>query len=321
MTACRNNPLSVDNTNNPNVTQVFALPTNVESLISKLFQQLYNGQYGSSDDIWTQAMTMSLESHSQLGNFGMGTRAAIPRSPVDNSIGNTVAAGNFRDFDFLSRNERSAANGVAAVNKYLAQGFSVGSAARDARAKSFAYFNLGYAEGQLSLLYDSAVVITPATPVEEVPPLSSAKVVNAAALAALDSALAVANSAAATTGTNGWPIPPDWVSSQAANGPDLATWKQLIRSYRAKFRAGIARTPAERAAVDWNTVIADATTGITSDFVVVASVTNGWNSSPIQQLRVSSGWSQMTPMTPGMADNDGRYDAWLATSRRDPPSS
>ena len=51
---------------------------------------MFNGQYGSADDIWVQTMTMSFESHSQLGNFGMGTRAAIPRNPIDNSIGNAV---------------------------------------------------------------------------------------------------------------------------------------------------------------------------------------------------------------------------------------
>jgi len=313
MTACRDNPLAVNNTDNPNVSQVFALPVNVESLISKLYQQMYNGQYGASDDIWTQAMTMSMESHSQLGNFGMGTRAAIPRSPIDNSIGNTVATGNFRDFDFLSRNERSAANGIAAVNKYLAQGFTAGSVARDARAKSFAYFSLGYAMGQLAMLYDSAAIITQNTAIEEVPPLSASKAVVAAALTALDSALAIANSADATNGAGGWPIPPDWVSSPNASGPDLATWKQIIRSFKARYRAGIARTPAERAAVDWNAVVADATNGITSDFIILASVTGGWNSAPIQQLRVSSGWSQMTPMILGMADTTGNYDAWLAT--------
>jgi hypothetical protein len=94
---------------------------------------------------------------------------------------------------------------------------------------------------------------------------------------------------------------------------DLDTWKRMLRSYKAKFRAGVARTPAERTAVNWQSVIADATNGITADFVVNANATTGWGASPIQQLRVSSGWSQMTPMILGMADNSGAYDAWLAT--------
>src|SRR3954454_4988214 len=149
--ACTDHPLSVDNPNQPDVAKVFGTPRDVETIVSKLFQQLYNGQLASSDNIMEQTITMSFESSSQLGNFGMGTRGAIPRSPIDNSIGNTVAAGNFRDFDFLSRNARGAANAIAALDKFTAAGQSTGSPARDARAKSFAYFTLGYALGNLAL--------------------------------------------------------------------------------------------------------------------------------------------------------------------------
>ncbi|HUQ19167.1 MAG TPA: hypothetical protein VM099_06105, partial [Gemmatimonadaceae bacterium] len=156
LTACRNDALDVDNTNNPNIEKVYGAPRDIETISSKLFQQMFNAQHNASDNIGDQAITMSLESHSQLGNFGMGTRAAIPRSPIDNSIGNTVAAGNFRDFDVLSRNARSAANVIIAINKYLDAGNTAGSPARDARAKSFAFFTLGYALGQIAMFYDSA---------------------------------------------------------------------------------------------------------------------------------------------------------------------
>jgi hypothetical protein len=307
--ACVDNPLDVDNVNNPDVDRVYASPANVETTISQLFKNMYNGQYNSSDDIWTQSMSMSFESHSQLGNFGMGTRAAIPRNPIDNSIGNGQADGNFRDFDHLSRNAKSAANTIAAINGFAAKAISIGGAARDARAKSFAYFALGYAMGQLSTLYDSAVIILPTQAVDEIPPYSGYAAVNAASLEALDSALAIANSAAAA-GTGGWPIPADWMSTTATI--DRPTWIRMLRSYKAKFRAGVARTPAERTAVNWANVIADATNGITADFVVNANATTGWGAAPIQQLRVSSGWSQMTPMILGMGDTTRAYDAWLA---------
>jgi hypothetical protein len=311
LSACVENPLEVNNTNNPDVDRVYASPVNVETTVSQLFKNMYNGQYNSSDDIWTQSLSMSFESHSQLGNFGMGTRAAIPRNPIDNSIGNGVSEGNFRDFDHLSRNAKSAANTIAAINLFATTAKSIGSPARDARAKSFAYFSLAYATGQLSLLYDSAAIITPAQASDEIPPFSPYGAVNAYALDALDSAIAIANSAAASSGSNGWPIPADWMSTSATIDKD--TWVRMLRSYKAKFRAGVARTPAERNGVAWASVIADATNGITADFVVLANASTGWGASPIQQLRVSSGWSQMTPMILGMADNSGAYDAWLAT--------
>ncbi len=309
--ACVENPLEVDNKNNPDVDRVYASPVNVETSISQLFKNLYNGQYNNADAVWAQSMSMSFESHSQLGNFGMGTRAAIPRNPIDNSIGNGQAEGNFRDFDHLSRNAKGAANTIAAINGFAAKAQSIGSPARDARAKSFAYFALGYATGQLALLYDSVAIVKPSQAVDEVPPYSGYAAAGAAALEALDSAIAIANSANSTVGTNGWPIPADWMSTPGTI--DKATWIRMLRSFKARYRAGIARTPAERTAVSWPTVIADATNGVTADIIVTANATTGWGASFVQQARVSSGWSQMTPMILGMADSTGAYDAWLAT--------
>lgn len=310
LAACVENPLDVDNNNQPDVERVYGTPSNVETAVSQLFKNMYNGQYGTGDDIWTQTLSMSFESHSQLGNFGMGTRAAIPRNPIDNSIGNTVANGNFRDFDHLSRNAKSAGNAIAAINGFAALAQTIGSPARDARAKSVAYFALGYATGQLSLLYDSAAIILASQAVDEVPPFSGYAAVNAAALVALDSAIAIAQSPAAAVGSNGWPIPADWFSTPATI--DNATWLRMLRSYKAKFRAGVARTATERGAVAWQTVLADATNGITADFIVNANATTGWSGSVVSQLRVSSGWSQMTPFILGMADSTRGYDAWLA---------
>src|SRR5437763_13095643 len=67
ITACRD--LSVDNPNQPDVSKVFGTPRDVETVISRLIQQVYNGQLGSADDIFTPTITMSFESSSQLGNF------------------------------------------------------------------------------------------------------------------------------------------------------------------------------------------------------------------------------------------------------------
>jgi hypothetical protein len=303
--ACSESSLAVTNPNNPDVEKAYGTPANVETIISKLYQQMFNGMYNSSDDIWTQSLSMSFESHSQLGNFGMGTRAAIPRSPIDNSIGNSVASGNFQDFDALSRNARSAANAIAALNAFIEKGLSTGAAARDARASAFAWFTSAFAHGQLSLVYDSAVVIKPGMSGDEIPAFSAAKDVNAFALQALDSAIAQAGKA------TGQSIPVEWISGNAAM--PMSDFVRLMRSFKARYRAGVARSATERAAVDWNAVIADATNGITSDWVVSANATTGWGVGVLTQLRVSSGWSQMTPMILGMADTSGAYKAWIAT--------
>jgi hypothetical protein len=303
------NDLKVTNPNQPDVAHVFGSPRDVETIVSRLFQQMYNGQLGSADDIFSQTITMSFESSSQLGNFGMGTRGSIPRSPIDNSIGNTVNVGNFRDFDFLSRNARGAANALIALNGFAAAGNTIGSPARDARAKAFAFFTLGYALGNLALFYDSAAIITAAVPSDVIPGLSKSSDVMDVALQSLDSAIAITNSAAATTGTNGFPIPVDWLSQTTATSQ--ANFIRLLRSYKAKFRAGLARTPAARATEDWTSIIADATNGITADFVIQVNATTGWSGAVVNQLATSTGWSQMTPFIVGMADTSLAYDAWL----------
>jgi hypothetical protein len=300
--ACRDNPLAVDNTNQPDVARVYGSPKDVETIISKLFQQLYNAQQANTG-IGVQTMVMAFESHSGLANFGLGARSSIPRGVISNALGNANQTENFQDFDGLQRNTRSAANAVAAIYKFNAANNTIGTAARDARAKAFGYFALGYGLGNVALIYDSAAIILPTTASDEIPPLSGAKDVMVAALSMLDSALIYAPA--------GDVIPGAWVSSTT----DMTTagFIQVIHSYKARFRANVARTPADRLATNWDQVIADAQAGIKSDFIVNADQTNGWALGWRNQLAVDATWSQMTPMILGMADNSGAYDSWLAT--------
>ena len=315
LTACGEDMLVVSNENAPDVARVFASPAGVEAVVSKAFQQMHQGQYGTSDNLWTQSTTMAFESSSNLGNFGMGTRGQIPRNPIDNSRGNSVETGNFRDFDHLSRNARITANAIAALNAFEEGNASFSSAARHARAKSFAFFALGYAHGNLAMFYDSAGIITPALRGEESAPFGHYQDVVETALAYLDSALAVSQSPAATQGSDGWPIPSAWMGSTDAGNISMTRWRQILRSYKARFRAGVARNPAERDAVSWPDVIADATNGIQSNLVVNLDPNGtGWSNSWMVQAAVSAGWHQMTPFIIGMADTAGLYEGWLATS-------
>jgi hypothetical protein len=314
MLACTDNPLDVDNLNSPDVTRSYATPSNVETLGSSVLKNMFNGQYNALESIWPQTMTMSFESHSQLGNAAMGTRAALPRSPIDNTIGNSAAPGNFRDFDALSRNMRTAANVAAAIDRYRSETppRSAGGVERDRRNKAFALFNVAYALGHLSMIYDSAVIVTHLTPSDEIPPFSGAADVNKAALSMMDSAIAYANQATGQT------IPFDWISDNGSANMSMARFIQVMRSFKARFRAGVARSKTDRETkVDWNQVIADATNGIQSDFIVAANATTGWGVGTIGTLRQASSWSQMTPMILGMGDTSrvgdplGSYRDWI----------
>jgi hypothetical protein len=82
----------------------------------------------------------------------------------------------------------------------------------------------------------------------------------------------------------------------------------------ARFRADVARSKAERAAVDWAQVAADADAGITADFLVTVGGSTGWNIGlQSSQFHVSAAWAQLTMMYNGFADIGGAYAEWIAT--------
>jgi hypothetical protein len=253
----------------------------------------------SNDDIQTQMIVMGLENVSGLANFAMGPRGAVPRVLIDNQPNGTGDVGNLRDFSAGHRAARVASLGLAKL-----QTLSSGSPAQDGRDRAFCYFVRGVALGNLSLVYDSASILTEKDDPQAIIPLSGYQAVNAAALRDLDSALAIttANQAA-------FPLPSTWINGNAVTTP---LFIQLIRSYKARLRS-----PVERAAVDWTQVIADATNGITSDFIVQMNPATGWDVVwPAQAFATgSASWHQMSQFMLGFADTSGQFDAWLALPR------
>jgi len=297
--------LTATNLNNPDRDRLLKTPADVEAVVSQLYQNFHNATIGGSNEaVNPQLLVSGMESYSGLGNFDMGVRGAIPRgSPhVPNGRGNTASAGNLRDFQRLSTTSRSAAD---VLRRIATPGFSFGDAARDARGKAFAQFGLGLALGHLAMVYDSAAIVGPTDDPEVIPPLRGYLAVRDAALGWLDSAEATVN--ANTTIFGALPNSP-WIRG---NAPDAAGFIRIIRSYRARIRAGVARTPTERAAVDWNAVIDDATNGITGDLILTMDQA-GWDVAWVAQHYLFSSWHQMWQFMVGFADTSGAFDAWLA---------
>lgn len=306
LAAC-SDPLSVTNRNNPSRDDILRLSRDVEGLTSRIYQGVHAAHFAANDNLDNQLKNSSFENASTLANFGMGARLGMPRGPVDNSLGNAVQVGNRRDYALLVT---AAGTAVTALERLFAPNFSIsGNAAQDARAKAFAFFGYGVALGDVALAYDSTAIPRPgvsaSAPLDSLP-LVAADSAMRVAIRALDSALVYAPNGPNT-------IPSDWLRTSA----DLprGDFIRLIRSYRARLRANVARSAAERAAVDWNAVIADATNGIQSDYVVNLTPTGGWDYAWLIQHFTSVSWHQMTPMIIGMADSSGAYDAWLATPR------
>lgn len=307
--------LKVENPDNPDVKRAYGTPDGIEAIVRGGFSQILGATHGTSSAIQPAAMVIALESYGSVANFGMNLRAAIPRLAIDNNLGNPTATENNRDFSQLSLRGRTVSNAIGALDKLKAAGGSLGSAAADARARSFGFFVVALANGELALAYDSVGVMLPAMATDEIPGLSDYKTAMATALSQLDSAIAVAQAAAAAG--NSFSIPGSGSSAWLRTGSDISTadYVRILRSVKARFRAGVARNPAERAAVDWSKVVDDAANGIQRDIQLDMNANEGWGNSWLNQAMVLLGWHGMTPYIIGMADTSGAYDTWLAAPR------
>jgi hypothetical protein len=110
------------------------------------------------------------------------------------------------------------------------------------------------------------------------------------------------------TGSGGFPIPDSWLPSTVSWTAN--TFVKLVRSYRARIRANVARRASET--VDWAEVVADAQNGMTVDYYVNAQSGAGIGVSWRQQYNAMSTWHQMPPFIIGMADTSSNYANWIA---------
>lgn len=302
--------LIVENENSPDRTRALARPTDVENLVAGQFRIIHNAWWQTTN-LQAQVANMGMESYSSNANFGMGVRSPIPRSLVDNSRGNPA------DFygTYLSLNQaaRAAALGLSRLNLPEFTFFPP-STTQTARARAFAYFVKGVALGYLAMTFDSASVITPDDDPAAYNPQVAYDSVMRAALTDLDSAITIASGGMDAIPNAAGQL--NWIPSPTTlTGGAGGTFVRLARSYKARFRAGVARNPTDRAAVDWAAVLADATNGITADYsVTAANVTGGWFYRPMQ-MDLFQNWHQMWNGYLAMADGSGGYDAWLNTPR------
>lgn len=306
--------MEVPNENEPSRTQIKAQVADLENFLGTTYRRWHQGLYGFTSNVWGMANVMSFENFSTLSNNCQGQRVGIPRPMNDNQVGNVCATEQARVYTIASEAARGASDVLVRMGE---SGFTFGTAGKDARARAFAQFIRGISLGYLAMVYDSAAIVSPDDPVEggtAVPQeLSHWSAVVAAAMEAFDASLA------ASTGMDNldanWMF---WAGTGTGTGAvamPAAEFVKIVRSYRARIRASVARTPAERAAVDWDAVIADAQAGITVDHRIATTQTNnnltGPNNTWVNQWYSYTTWHQMTPFIFGMADTSGSYAAWI----------
>ncbi len=302
--ACNDTQLAVVNPNSGESARVLGTPNDAEALIGTYYKRWSSGIYGSTTDLQGMTSVQSMMNYSSLANNCMNARTPFSGAANSNAPGNVCLGEQFRLYSFTGEVQRVASTFLTQVKG----GLVLGSAARENRDKAFAEFLRGLSLGYAALMHDSSAVVTTGMSTEDPGVLVGYKTAADSAYAAFQRAIDLTN--ATVTGDQGFPLPTTWIPSPTVMSK--VEFVKLIRSYRARIRANMARTPAERAAADWTAILADAQNGITADHNIITNTTSGPGNSWRTQFMSFSTWHQMPGFFVGMADVSGSYAAWIA---------
>jgi hypothetical protein len=297
LAAC-DDPLNVTNVNNPETQRVLSSAADVEKFIRDSYLTWWNASYGT-EGLMLQLSAMAFEHSPMAANFGMIERSALPRAQIVNTVADQFASFNNTMWNNSYAAIRQASDGLSRIDNN-----QVNLGANTARARAFARLVQGLGHAHLAITFDSAQILTETDTATN---YVGNKAVMEKALALFDSALVISRSAGFTA------IPADWINGNALNA---AAFQRLVHSYKARFRAQNARTPAERAAVDWAKVVADVDSGITATFSITMD-DNVWSNVNTYYHSFYGAWNQVNTIILGMADTTGRYQTWMQTPLND----
>jgi len=289
--------LEVANLNSADADRALATAGDVESLISGSLNSWFWGvhAYGGSSMFMSNA---SFQHTAPWGNSGMEFYGRIPRVSIDNYV-SAQEYGNFTRAWYRSYRAIAAlADGLRALDDPdIADELGADAVAMD---RAFGKYVQALAHATVALMYDRGFVVTEATDVLEVQePMDY--------MALMDVALGFFDEAISLSGSASFELPFNWMQDEVTN-QDLV---RIAHSQKARFRAQVARTAAERAAVNWGAVIADVDAGITDSKTMDFDWDNGWYWESLDYAS-DPGWGQLGYWMYGMADQSGVYQDWLA---------
>lgn len=310
--------LEVVNTNDPDRERALASAGDVESLISGSMQRWYQAEHSAAGPALFLSVA-SFQHSASAANFGMLTYSALPR----NAVQNEVTHADYGNVSFAWTNNYRAlaavAEGLRSINENPQIATDLGATAT-LRARIFGRFVQGLSHASVALLYDRGYVVDEnvetidesGAPVLLGEPVSYNQLMTAA-LGYFDQAIALSNQA----GAAGITLPADWtglIGPVSAGDITMPELRLIINSFKARYRANVARTPQQRAAVNWNQVLAEVGAGLHTNLMTdISYVYNNWLGGNAWFLYAHSAtWQQATYFIYGMADQSGRYQQWLA---------
>jgi hypothetical protein len=303
LAACQD--LTVSNPNLPDRARATQQPTAAESFVATSFRTWW--PVGGHDDYPSWAFsTMAHEVTSGFADFGQLELSAEPRSSWNNSPVNARNNVSETPWFGLYRTISSVNDALIAIDG----GLTIVDAERTARTKAVGKFVQGISHGYLGLYFDSAFVVTEKVDLDTIttPQFRGYQDVTVEAIKMLDTAIAVANSQDFTLPVDSW----------LYQAMTRAQFIRLANSFAARLMVYSARTPAERAALDWNAVIARIDAGVTTDFAPVAQTDVLWDDWKRLVARVRtasrpSDFGRPSYWLLGPADSTQGFIDWLNT--------
>ncbi|MFQ5750704.1 MAG: RagB/SusD family nutrient uptake outer membrane protein [bacterium] len=288
--------MNIENQNAPDTERALGNPNDVEALIGGAYLTWWGVNMKSYPGM--ALSTAADELTSSWGNFHMRWASTEPRIEYDNSP--TYTYNNFTEtpwYDLYSVIS-TANDGLKLIN----DGMVIGDATRTLRAKAFAKFCQGLAHGFLALFFNKAFIF------DETVDLESDQLEFSPYNEVMDAAIAQLEEAASLFSSGSFDIPSEWINGLTLSSDYMA---QLTHSYIARYLSCVARTSADRAAVDWNRVLDHINKGITEDFAPEGDGDWWWARHFYQGQHPT--WVRADYKTVGLADTSGNYQAWLAT--------
>ena len=294
--------LEVVNLNDPDRERAISTPTDVESLIAGSFSSWWKAGHYSTVGI---TMSTMADSHSSSwGNFAMREMSSEPRIAYNNDPSASYA--------YVTRNtwrdSYRALSGIRDGLLAIEGGVEVGVNGADThRAQTWAAFVQGLALGRLAMTFDRAFIVDETSSLDDpnaLPEMQPYTDVMAAAMAKLDAAISMSGQS--------FTIPSSWLGDGgSASNTRLA---EMAHSFKARLMVSVARTEADRAAVNWNAVMSEINAGITEDMETFHDDVNwAWD-----RLKVHAGandvWARVDLQMLGPADQGGEFQAWTNLS-------
>jgi hypothetical protein len=292
-TACMN--LDVQNPNDADAERALATAGDVEALIGGSWGTWWDAASANTGPGPILATTANQHSGT-AANFGMVEFSSWPRKAVHHLSADVYYSQFANAWTWQYRAVSAIVDGFKAIE----EGRVELSASDEARATAFGNYVLGLAHGSTAIMFDQGYIYDETVAREEVTLHPYADVLEAA-LGYFDEAIAAAEGESFT-------LPATWMSDEVS----AAELVRLAYSMKARYRAAVARNPAERAAVDWAAVASDASKGVTADLTVNVVSGSGFTSSTLSNLHRYGPWGQLSYQVLGMADQSGQYQKWIS---------